>query len=157
MKFGKQIATLGLAMVIGLGLCPASKAQVSCSPKVPVMKCKEVAKFLELLLKLKTGPGGATLELVSPAEYRARVDRMKKDLLLGPVETLGCAPGSKKLVFQNCAAIDVLFLRESSSDEVPKHILASSYAATDVLMLSYFIQGYYEGLIAGMAESQNKK
>ena len=142
-----------------LGLCPASKAQVSCSPKVPVRTCKEVAKSLDVPLKLKTGTaghGGVQLELVSPEEYKARVAQFKKDLRLGPVESVGCGPNSENAFFENCADVDVLFIRDGPSDVVPKRILVSSDEAGDVLALSYFVQGYYAGLTAEMGE-QNKK
>lgn len=158
MALSKQIAIAGMVTVIGLGLCPASKAQVTCSPKVSIRTCKEVARFLDVFLKLEagTGRGGIQLELVSPTEYKVRVNQIKKDLRLGPVETPGCGPGSQRLFFQNCVDIDVLFFRDSS-DVIPRRIFASSGEAADVLMLSYFVQGYYEGLTAEMAESQNKK
>ncbi len=160
MDLSKRVTIAGLVAVIVLGLCPTGKAQVSCSPKVPVRTCKEVAKFLDVPLKLKTGTagqGGVQLELVSPEEYKTRVTQIKKDLRLGPVETVGCGPSSEKAFFENCAQIDVLFIRDGPSDVVPKRILASSDEARDVLALSYFVQGYYSGLIAEMAESQNRK
>ena len=153
MHLTKRINLAVLAAVIGLGLCPASKAQVSCSPSVPVQKCKEVAKFLDVTLRLRS----VQLELVSPAEYKARLNQIKKDLRLDPLETLGCGSGSEKLFFQNCVDIDVLFFRGSSSDVIPKRILVSSDEAADVLMLEYFVQGYYQGLIAEMAESRSEK
>jgi hypothetical protein len=155
----RQLFIVGLATVIVLGLGPATRAQVSCSPEVPVKTCKEAAKVLDVPLKSKVGAvhGGVQLELVSPAEYKLRINEIKKKIGLGPVETLGCGPGSEKAFFQNCAGIDVLFFRDSISDMTPKHILASSDEAVDALMLSYFVQGYYAGLLAEMAESQNEK
>jgi len=159
MDLSKQLTIAGLATVIGLGLGPATRAQVSCSPKVPAGTCKKVATLLDVRLKLETGPGrgGIQLELVSPAEYKDRVNQFKKDLHLGPVETPGCGPGSEKAFFQNCAEIDVLFFRVSSTDIVPKRIIASSDEAGNALWLLYFIEGYYAGLRAEMAESQNEK
>ena len=159
MNLSKRVAVAGLATVIALGLCPVCKAQVSCSPKVRVRTCKEVAGLLDAFLKLenKLGHVGIQLELVSPTEYKTRVSQIKKDLRLGPLETTGCGPGSEKSFFQNCGTIDVLFFRGSSSDVIPTHILVSSDEAEDALALSYFVQGYYEGLTAEMAEPQNRK
>jgi uncharacterized membrane protein len=155
MYLARRMNIAALAALIGLGLCPASRAQVSCSPNVQVEKCKEVAKLLDIHLKLM--PGTVQLELVSPAEYKARVIQFKKEFHLDTLETLGCGPGSEKLFFQNCVDIDVLFFRGSSSDVIPKRILVSSDEAADVLMLDYFVQGYYQGLTAEMAESLTKK
>ncbi len=159
MEISKRIAIAEMVAVIGLGLCPASKAQVSCSPTVPVRTCKEVARVLDVPLELdaRASHQGVQLELVSPAEYKARANQITKGLKLGRLETAGCAPGSEKLLFLNCEPIDVLFLRGSSSDLFPTHILVSSDEAGDALALMYFVQGYYAGLTAGMAESQNKK
>lgn len=42
----------------------------------------------------------------------------------------------------------------AASHSVLNHILASSDVAADVLALSFFVQGYYAGLEADMAESQ---
>ena len=159
MEISKSIAIAGMAAVIALGLCPASKAQVSCSPAVPVRTCKEVARVLDVPLELnaRASHQGLQLELVSPAEYKARVNQISKDLKLGPLETAGCARGSEKLLFLNCEPIDVLFFRGSSSELVPTHIFVSSDEAGDALALMYFIQGYFAGLTAEMVESQNKK
>jgi|HubBroStandDraft_6_1064221.scaffolds.fasta_scaffold01770_10 hypothetical protein len=152
MNLRKLTTIAGLATVIGLGPCPTSKAQVSCSPKVLARTCKDVASLLDTPLRLKTARGGVQLELVSPAEFEARVNQFKKDLRFGPIETPGCAPGSDKLFFQNCQNIDVLFLRDNPSDRTPKRLLVSSNEAIDALALSYFIQGYYAGLTAAMPE-----
>jgi hypothetical protein len=157
MNASKWIAMAGWAAVIGLGSCPASNAQVSCSPRVPVRTCKEVARLLDVPLKLETGRGGVQLELVSPAEFKARVNQFRKDLRLEPLEPIGCAPGAEKLFFLNCEDVDVLFLRDGSSDRTPKRILVSSEEAANVLALRYFVLGYYAGLTAGRAEEQNEK
>jgi hypothetical protein len=93
---------------------------------------------------------------VSPAEYKARVSQIKKDLRLGPYETVGCAPDSQKAFFQNCADINVLFIRGGSSDLTPRRLLVSSNEAADIFMLLRFLEGYYQGLNAEMAASQNK-
>jgi hypothetical protein len=159
MDLSKQIRVAGLAAAIGLGFCPASEAQVSCSPKVPERTCKKAATLLDARLKSESGPGrgGVQLELVSPEEFKDRIAQFKKDLHLGPVESPGCGPGSGKTFFQNCAEVDVLFFRGSPSDVIPKRIVASSAEAGDALWLLYFIEGYYAGLRAEMAESQNEK
>jgi hypothetical protein len=151
--------TAGFVLLLCLAGARATDAQVSCSPEIPGDTCKEVAVLFEGFLTLETGvKGGSQLELVSPAEFRARINQIKRKYLTEVESEMppGCGSASVKLVFGNCWNENVVFFRDNPNDLAPKRILVSSDAVvfknrtseSGILTLLYFVRGYYEGLLA---------